>query len=112
MTTMKAGAVPTWTVGDRLRKAREMVGLDRQAFAVEVGSSRNTIAKYETGDKDVPRTLLLAWSMRTGVSMEWITGETGGPGGGEGMSTTNPCFSVVRGFVTSRATLATSVAAA
>lgn len=86
---MRAGAVPTWTVGDRLRKAREITGLDRQAFAADLEISRNTLAKYETGDAVPPRTLLLAWAMRTGVSVEWLTGGFDGPNDTDGIPATN-----------------------
>jgi DNA-binding XRE family transcriptional regulator len=66
------GIVPQWTVGDRLRKARELVDLDVKQFAVEIGVSRNTIHKYEHLDEP-PRTLVLrAWALRTGVNPEWL----------------------------------------
>ena len=67
--------IPRFTVGDRLRKAREMTGLDQGAFAAELGVSRNTVSNAEQG-RTRPRLLMLrAWSLRTGVPVEWL--ETG-----------------------------------
>ena len=38
MTTQTAGGIPQFTVGDRLRKARETTGLNLQEFADEIGA--------------------------------------------------------------------------
>ena len=65
-------------VGDRLRKAREATGLDRQTFADEIGQSRKTVSAYENWvDLKAPReSTLRQWSMATGVSLHWLkTGE-------------------------------------
>ena len=69
------GAVPTWTVADRLRKAREHAGLDQTELADLVGISRNTISNYERGQTAPKRPVLLAWSLATGVPRAWL--ETG-----------------------------------
>ncbi|HWA67244.1 MAG TPA: helix-turn-helix transcriptional regulator [Mycobacteriales bacterium] len=81
MSTQTIGSVvPEWTIGDRLRKARETTNLDRQAFATDLGIARNTLTKYETGDRLPPRPLLIAWCVRTGVSMTWVmTGNAADP---------------------------------
>lgn len=76
--------VPAWTVGDRLRKAREESGLSQQELADAIGVSRNTISNHEVGvGKREPQTLLLrAWAAATGVSVEWIrTGHAPPPPG-------------------------------
>lgn len=65
--------IPEFSVGDRLRKARETLGLDQTEFAKEIGISRATISRYERGDFEPPRSALLLWQMRTGVPSEWIT---------------------------------------
>lgn len=86
MTTSVAGIVPEWTLGDRLRKARELTGLDRAAFALELGVSRNTVSAYELNERAKPRVVVLrSWALRCGVSQQWLeTGrnEQGGPSGG------------------------------
>lgn len=66
------GAVPQWTISDRLRKAREYAGLDQAQFADEVGISRRSVTNYEKGHSQPSRPVLLAWSLRTGVAMEWL----------------------------------------
>lgn len=69
--------VPSFTLGDRLRKARELTGLDRKQFAEHIGIHRDSIAKYET-DRTRPRPpILAAWSMATHVDLEWIRGGAG-----------------------------------
>ena len=79
------GSVPQFTQGDRLRKAREITGLDQTEFAREIGVSRKTVWNAET-DRTHPRQILLrAWSLRTGVSLHWLeTGEAPSPDGGDG----------------------------
>jgi len=76
MTTHAAddGAVPEWTLGDRLRKARELTGLEVHEFADEIGIHRNSVGNYERGRR--PRPIVLkAWALRSGVSAAWL--ETG-----------------------------------
>ena len=59
-------------LGDRLRKAREMTGLDAGQFAEELGVARNTIGDYEKGRVEARKIVLQVWAMRTGVSLEWL----------------------------------------
>ena len=61
-----------FTIGDRLRKAREGLGLDRGQFAELTGISRGTIWNYETGKTKPRRTYLRLWAMATGVDLEWL----------------------------------------
>lgn len=93
MSTQQLGdRVPEWTVGDRLRKAREIARLDQQPFADAIGVSRGTVSNYERGSVDHYKPIVLrAWAMATGVPLEWLeTGVTtstppprGGPSGDE-----------------------------
>jgi transcriptional regulator with XRE-family HTH domain len=79
---MGAGYVPVWSFGDRLRKAREMVNLDQTALARDLGVSRQTISNAERGEKSPRRSLVMAWAMRTRVSLLWLeTGEAPSPDG-------------------------------
>lgn len=78
------GSVPEWTIGDRLRKAREDAGFRKNQleFAQQIGISRRSLTNYELAHTPPPRPVLLAWSFRTGISMEWLmTGEGPGPEG-------------------------------
>jgi DNA-binding XRE family transcriptional regulator len=82
------GVVPEFTVGDRLRKARQLTELTTRQFAEEIGVSQKTITDAE-GDRRATRKIVMrAYAMRTGVSLEWLeTGiapETLGSGGGGG----------------------------
>ena len=76
------GIVPPTTVGQRMRIAREYAGLETEAFAQDLGTTRQTVNANERG-RTQPRELLLrAWSMRTGVSLHWLkTGEAPPPSG-------------------------------
>lgn len=82
-----AGVIPEFTMSDRLRKAREMTGLDQAEFAGELGVSRQTVSNYEMGNTTPRRLTLRAWSLRTGVPVVWLeTGEVPPPGDGDGTS--------------------------
>lgn len=77
-----AGVIPQWTVADRLRKARIAAGLEQAELARDIDVSRNTVSNYESGHVTPRRIVLRAWSLRTGVPLEWI--ETGvAPGSGD-----------------------------
>ena len=68
------GLTPQWTLGDRLRKAREVAGLSQGEMAEAIGIARNSVGRYESGAYDPPRPVLIAWAFRTGVALDWITG--------------------------------------
>ena len=83
------GKVPVWTLGDRLRKARLEAGLEQAQLAAELGIARNSVATYENGRTKPRRPVLLAWAMRTGVSLEWLTtDDMPGPDGDSGWAPT------------------------
>lgn len=75
--------IPQWTLGDRLRKARQETGLTVREFADEIGVSAKTITDAE-GDRRTSRKILLnAYAMRTGVPREWLeTGQVTSPDNG------------------------------
>jgi transcriptional regulator with XRE-family HTH domain len=64
--------VPEWTVGDRMRKAREHAELNQAAIGVAIGVGRTSIVNYETARLLPTRPVLLAWSLATGVPYEWL----------------------------------------
>jgi len=81
-----SGRVPAFTIGDRVRKARESAGLSQQQLADATGMARSGIVKIEGPESRPRRTSLIAIAMATGVDLTWLqTGETpaGNPGGGE-----------------------------
>lgn len=65
--------VPTWTIGDRLAKAREHAGLTQQAMADAMRIGRRSVVRYEQRT-DPPRAVVLAYSKVTGVPVWWIEG--------------------------------------
>lgn len=74
-----AGRIPEWTLGDRLRKARSLTGMNTRDFADKIGVSHGTVTNAE-GDKRAVRQITLnAWSLATGVSLEWLVEGTGDP---------------------------------
>lgn len=77
-----AGVIPEWTMGDRLRKARERASIGQVEFSQITGVARSSIVRYE-GDVTAPRRhVLLVWAMATGVDMEWLeTGKAPSHGG-------------------------------
>lgn len=71
------GRTHEFTVGDRLRKAREAAGYDQRAFEKASGISRATISAYELGKSTPKRPYLSIWANVTGTDLDWLmTGET------------------------------------
>jgi transcriptional regulator with XRE-family HTH domain len=66
--------IPQWTLGDRLRKAREHAYMDQEELALRMGVSRGTVSNYELGRGTRPPkvVVLRAWAKECGVPYEWI----------------------------------------
>ncbi|WP_373370661.1 helix-turn-helix domain-containing protein [Brachybacterium paraconglomeratum] len=76
------GIIPQWTVADRLRKARELTGMDQTEFAEHAGLSRAGVSNAERGQSTPRRSTLKLWALSTGVPLRWIeTGEAPSPDG-------------------------------
>jgi transcriptional regulator with XRE-family HTH domain len=69
------GLEPQWTLGDRLRKAREVAGLSQTEMAEAIGIARNSVGRYEAGAYEPSRPVMIAWAFRTGVALDWLHGE-------------------------------------
>ena len=64
--------IPTWTLGDRLAKARRIAGYKSQAkFGAILGKSGKQIGRYELGET-ITYDLILRWAEVTGVSASWL----------------------------------------
>ena len=80
------GNIPVWTFGDKVRKARDVAGLDQKEFAERIGITASSLAAYETGRshprfKDAPN-IAKSIQLLTGIPYEWFLvedGENGGP---------------------------------
>lgn len=70
------GAIPVWTFGDKIRKARDITGLDQKAFAQQIDVSASSLAAYETGRtsprfRDAPQ-IAKSIQMLTGIPYQWF----------------------------------------
>lgn len=65
---------PEWTLGDRLRKAREFAKLDQDELGQLIGLSRQSVSNYERDRGHRDRTVAL-WAKVCGVDLKWIRGE-------------------------------------
>jgi transcriptional regulator with XRE-family HTH domain len=70
----EAGAVPTWTLADRLRKAREHAGLKQSELAGRIGIARSSVVNYEAGRYVPSRPVVLSWALCAGVDYKWLAG--------------------------------------
>jgi len=86
------GIRPDFTIGDRLRKARTMLGhnMDAATFAEMIGTSRNTVTNYElerTAPERMKAIVLRQWALATGVDYGWLVGsENPAPTGGSSVT--------------------------
>jgi transcriptional regulator with XRE-family HTH domain len=79
MNTQRAhayGNVPTWTFGDKVRKARDISGLLQKEFAAAIDITASSLAAYETGRStprfnDAPR-IAKRIQMLTSIPFEWF----------------------------------------
>lgn len=98
-----SGAIPEWTLADRLRKSREHAGLHQQQLADEIGVSRRSIGKYEDGITTPRRPVLIAWALRCGVNWEWLTtGTAADKGAPEPPTSTNTGTTAAKAATTRR----------
>lgn len=68
-------SAPTFTLGDRLRKAREHAGLEQAQLAQLLGLSRQSVSNYERDLRTPNAAVILAWSIHTAAPCQWL--ETG-----------------------------------
>ena len=64
--------VHRFTIGDRLRKAREVAGFDQRGFEAASGISRATIGAYELGKSTPRRAYLSIWANVTDTDLDWL----------------------------------------
>lgn len=67
--------VPTWTLGERLRKAREDAGLSQHELADRIGIHFNSVSAYEHNKQGKPKRLVVReWARVTDVPEWWLWG--------------------------------------
>lgn len=69
---MTTALIPEFTVADRLAKARQVTGMTQAEFATELGLVLKTYQRFERGEKDIPRALLIGAAITAGVSTTWL----------------------------------------
>ena len=74
-TRRDSNRVPVFSLGERIRKAREDAGMSQQQFAEELGVDRKTVGNWEA-DRNQPRYRdLMLISSVADVSLEWLAGD-------------------------------------
>lgn len=75
--TFPHGGVPAWTLGDRLRKAREAAHLNQSQLAEAVDTSLRSVGTYENDTTRPKRHIVAMWAWATGVDLNWLmTGQS------------------------------------
>lgn len=65
-------ALPTWTLQDRIRKAREHAGLKQEELAQKLETTRQTLGRWENGSHIPTKKNLQALAEATGVPLNWF----------------------------------------
>lgn len=64
------------SIGERIRKARRALDLTQASFASRIGSTQNTVTRYETGDRAPSASVITLICREFGISEAWLrTGE-------------------------------------
>jgi transcriptional regulator with XRE-family HTH domain len=71
-TAATSGAVPEWTLGDRLRKARTRVKKNQDDIAGLLRISTRSIANYESDATRPSYLVVKEWAEVTGVDFGWL----------------------------------------
>jgi transcriptional regulator with XRE-family HTH domain len=69
------GVIPTWTVPDKIRKAREHAGLSQQELADRLSVTRTSVVNWERGHTRPLRLILRLLAAETGVDEQWLSQE-------------------------------------
>lgn len=75
---MTAIEVPEFTLRERLTKAREHAGLDRQQMAERLSVTERTVRNWEHGSTKVTPAIVLAYAAVTSVPVWWLKGDAEG----------------------------------
>lgn len=77
---------PAWSLGDRIRKARDIADMNQHDFAVAIGVPDGSLANWET-DRAKPRDIVAVAKrieMLTRIPAGWVLGIENSPDGGGG----------------------------
>jgi hypothetical protein len=70
--TVKAPHVPTWTLADRLTKARNGFGMSMKVFSAFTSLSTRQIQYAEGGLGNVSDVVITVYAAKTGVDYWWL----------------------------------------
>ena len=65
-------AIPTWSFGDRMAKARTYANLTQQEIAARIGNARQSAINYERDKTQPLEAILRAWVELTRVDEHWL----------------------------------------
>jgi transcriptional regulator with XRE-family HTH domain len=74
------GAIPRLTLPRRLLLARLERNLSQREVSQLIGKTERTIGRYESGDTNIPLSVVLAYALALGIDREWLL--NGSPDGG------------------------------
>lgn len=72
---MTQARIPVFTLGERIRKAREDLGLSQGELALRLGVDRKTVGNWESGRNQPRYRDLMLVASTADVSLEWLAGE-------------------------------------
>lgn len=64
-----------WSLGDRLRKARQAAHLEQADLAAAIGRSRATVSAWERDRGEPGASDLVKWATATKTTVSWLVGE-------------------------------------
>ncbi|MGO2659601.1 helix-turn-helix domain-containing protein [Mycetocola reblochoni] len=74
----------TWTIGDRLKRSRQMAGMNQTVIAGRLGVSRPTVSDWEIGRTMPSAVHFIRWAQITGATLDWLA---------EGLNAESPTLS-------------------
>lgn len=79
---LERAPIPEWTLGDRIRKARQISGLTQDELAQVLSIGKRTLLRYENDERPAKSAHLYVIALRTKVPLSWLVhGEAPATGG-------------------------------
>lgn len=76
-TIQRQATIPRETMGSRMKRSREAVGISPKQMASVLDVSQSMISRWESGKADVRRMVLLSYALICNVPIAWLEGESG-----------------------------------
>ncbi|MDF1705054.1 MAG: helix-turn-helix transcriptional regulator [Aeromicrobium sp.] len=65
--------IPTWTLAEKLQKARKTAGISRADMAQRLGKAERTVISWECSEREPHITLVERWAHLTSVDFDWLS---------------------------------------